>query len=131
MIQAERTLQQEIMLRLNTGRWPLIALPIPNGLWIPARSEAEKNLVARIIARMKADGMLLPGAPDIIVLWPAGGAILKRARSRDLFGRVAPAGRPSAAQSELAARAARLGINHAFVSSWEELRARLAEWRIA
>jgi hypothetical protein len=30
-------------------------------------------LVARIIARMKADGMLLPGAPDLALLWPPAG----------------------------------------------------------
>jgi hypothetical protein len=48
-LQAEHTLQQEIAWRLKA--MPMVALPIPNGLWIPARTEAERSLVARIIAR--------------------------------------------------------------------------------
>lgn len=130
MIAAERTLQQEIMLRLACGHPSLIALPIPNGIWIPAHSEAERIIVCRLIARMKADGMLVPGAPDLILLWPGGGAMveLKRPRSRDLLGRISPAGRASPAQSELAERALRLGINHAVVRSWDELHARLGDW---
>lgn len=132
MIAAERTLQQEIIARLACGRWPLIALPIPNGIYLPARSETERALVARLVARMKADGMLVPGAPDLVLFWAGGGAMveLKRPKSRNLLGRITPAGRPSPAQCELAERAARLGINHAFVSSWEELRRRLVEWGI-
>lgn len=130
MIATERALQQEIMLRLGCGGSRVIALPIPNGIYLPARSEAERAIVARLVARLKADGMLLPGAPDLALLWPGGGAMveLKRPRSRDLLGRTLPKGRPSAAQSELAGRATRLGINHAFVSAWDELRERLAGW---
>jgi hypothetical protein len=133
VIAAERSLQAEIVARLAVSTWPLIALPIPNGLWIPARGPAEKSLVARLVARMKADGMLVPGAPDLVLFWRDGGALveLKRPKSRDLLGRIAPAGRPSAAQGELAERAARLGINHAIVHSWEELRQRLGEWGVA
>jgi hypothetical protein len=133
MMQAERTLQAEIMARLNTRAWPLIALPVPNGIWLPAHDEAERRLVGRLIARMKADGLLTVGAPDLVLCWRDGSALveLKRPRSRDLLGRIAPAGRPCPAQSEIAERAARLGINHAFVTSWDELRQRLAEWGIA
>ncbi|MGH7109511.1 MAG: hypothetical protein ACREFK_03700 [Stellaceae bacterium] len=133
MILAERTLQQEITVRLSCGRWPLIALPIPNGLWIPARGEVERRMVCRLVARMKTDGMLVPGAPDLALFWHGGGAMveLKRPKARDLLGRTLPAGRPSAAQSELAERAHKLGINHAFVSSWDELRRCLAEWGAA
>lgn len=85
--------------------------------------------LARAVGRRFADRVVVPGAPDLILLWADGGAMveLKRPRSRDLLGRVTPAGRASAAQSELAGRAPRLGINHAIVSSWEELHARLAE----
>lgn len=130
MIAAERDLQQEIMVRLACGHRSVIALPIPNGIYLPARSEAERALVACLVARMKSDGMLVPGAPDLVLFWAGGGAMveLKRPRSRDLLGRVQPKGRPSAAQSELSERAARLGINHAIVTSWEELQRRLAEW---
>jgi hypothetical protein len=103
---------------------------VPAGTWIPARTAAEKNLVARIVARMRADGMLLPGAPDLVLAWRDGAALveLKRPKSRDLFGHVLPAGRPSAAQTELAERAARLGVRHAYVTSWDDLRTRLGDW---
>src|SRR5262245_49944545 len=74
--QIERALQAELMLRLRAGAWPIIALPIPNGIWLPARSEGERALVARLIARMKANGMLLPGAPDLVLLWADGCALI-------------------------------------------------------
>jgi hypothetical protein len=130
MRQDERSLQAEIMLRLTAGAWPLIAIPVPNGAWIPARSAAEKILVARLVARLKADGMLLPGAPDLCLLWPGGGALveLKRPARRDPLGRRVAAGRPSAAQSALAARARELGIHHLYATSWEALAARLRGW---
>jgi hypothetical protein len=133
MRQEERALQAEIMLRLSSRTWPVIALPIPNGIYLPAHNEAERAIVVRIVNRMKSDGMMTVGAPDLVILWRAGGALveLKRPRSRDLLGRLTPAGRPSAAQSELAERARRLGINHAFISSWDELRQRLGEWGAA
>lgn len=132
MIGAERDLQLEVMTRLSSRAWPLIALPIPNGIWLSARSEAERAIVARLIARMKADGMLVPGAPDLVLFWQGGAALveLKRPRSRNLFGRISPAGRPSVEQNEIANRAAQLGIRHAFVTSWDELRQRLGEWGV-
>jgi hypothetical protein len=106
----------------------VIALPIPNGLWLPARSEAERALAARLIARMKVDGMLLPGAPDLVLLWANDCALieLKRPKTRDLFG-TRPAGQPSDTQAALAARVVQLGIRHAYGSSWDDFRARLAE----
>jgi hypothetical protein len=86
-------------------------------------------MAARLVARMKADG--LPGAPDLVLLWPEGGPMveLKRPKGRDLF-RTRPAARPSEAQAAIAARAAQLGIRHAYCSSWDDLSARLAEWGI-
>lgn len=131
--QAERALQSEVMIRLRAGGWPVIALGIPNSVWIPARTAAEKSLVARLIARLKADGMLVPGAPDIAVFLPGGrgGMIeLKRPRSRDLLG-TKPAGRPSPAQIDLAERAAQLGCNHAYCTSWDEVRDRLTDWGVS
>lgn len=128
--QVERALQSECMLRLRAGGWPVLALPIPNGVWIPARDEAEKAIVARIIARMKADGLLLPGAFDLSLHWRGGGGIidLKRPASRDLLGKRAPAGKPTVEQLDLAERAQRYGINYAFCTGWEDMRDRLREW---
>jgi hypothetical protein len=129
VIQLERALVAEIGWRLKA--MPLIALPIPNGLWIPARTAAERSLVARIIARMKADGMLLPGAPDLVLLWPGGGAAieLKRPKTRDLLG-TRPAGRLTDNQRWFAERCAELGVHHAYCSSWDELKAKLAAWGV-
>lgn len=129
--QAERALNAEVMLRLRA--WPVIAFGIPNGIYMPARTEAERSLVARIINRMKADGQLTPGAPDLVCLWRGGGAAieLKRPRARDLFGVTQRAGRPSAPQMDLAERAAQLGIHHAFCDSWDSVRDRLIEWGAA
>lgn len=126
-LQAERTLQQEVAWRLKP--LPILALPIPNGLWIPARNDAERSIVARVIARMKADGMLLPGAPDLVLLWRGGAACveLKRPKSVDLLG-ARPAGRPNNDQRFVAECCAALGVPHAYCTSWDELRQRLTEW---
>jgi hypothetical protein len=129
--QAERSLQQEVVLRLKA--WPVIALPIPNGIWLPARSEQERTLVARVIRRMKETGMLTPGAPDLVLALRGGGVALvelKRPESRTLLGKV-PAGRMSDAQKEMQMRAEGLGIAYCCVTSWEELRQRLLEWGLS
>lgn len=127
--QIERALQSEVMTRLRAGPWPVIALPIPNGIWIPARSDAERALVPRIVARMKADGMLVPGAPDLAVFYPGGGGMieLKAPKTRTLLG-TRPAGRPTESQTAIAERAAALGINHAFCCSWDEVSGTLRRW---
>lgn len=129
----EKALHQEVVLRLRL--LPVVAFSVPNSIYLPARSEAERTMAARIIHQMKATGQLTPGAPDLCVFWggaggacPSGGMIeLKRPASRDLLGK-RPAGRPSEAQRDMAARAAELGVNHAFASSWEDVRDRLTEW---
>lgn len=132
-MQAERALHREIIYRLGLAGYPVLPISVPNGIWIPARTEGERAVVARIINRLKSDGMLTPGAPDLI-LGLRGGSMamveLKRPKSRDLLGTHA-AGRPSEAQQQMAERAAFLGIAHAFVSSWDELRERLVEWGVA
>ncbi len=130
MIQAERSLHTEIMMRLTSPLSPVIAIPIPNSVYIPAHSDAERRVVAQIITRMKSDGMLLPGAPDIVTLWEGGCGVieLKKPATRDLFGRRSPAGRPSAAQKEFAALCAEHGVRHAYCHSWDEVRAALVEW---
>jgi hypothetical protein len=128
-VQAERALQSEIMLRLRAGGWPVIALPIPNSIYFPARTDAERSIIARVINQMKNAGMLVPGAPDLALFWAGGGGTieLKRPKAQSLIGS-RPAGKPSAAQTEFAERAAALGTNHAYATRWEEVRDRLIEW---
>lgn len=128
--QAERALQSEVMLRLRS--WPVIALPVPNSIYFPARTDAERKIIARVIHQMKNAGQLVPGAPDLVALWRGGGGMieLKRPKSRSLLGSV-PAGRPSDSQIEMAERAAAAGVNHAYCTSWDEVAERLTEWRAA
>jgi hypothetical protein len=141
--QYERTLQQEVMWRAN--RLPLKITSNLNGMWIPTRDSADvecphchavfaspdqKQLVARIINRLKTDGMLVPGTPDLSVIWPGGGGFieLKRPASKDLFGVRAPAGRPTDLQKQFAEDCRRLSINHAYASTWDEVRTHLQTW---
>jgi len=109
--QLERSLQTEILLRLN--RYPVVAIPSCNGMYIPARNEHEQAIVARIINRMKSDGMLLPGAPDLTLLGAKGALCveLKRPASRDLFGRK-PAGRLSPEQKAFKRRCDETGVEY-------------------
>lgn len=127
--QAERALQAEVMLRLRS--WPVIALPVPNSIYFPARTEGERKIIARVINQMKNAGQLVPGAPDLILLWSGGGGMieLKRPKSRSLLGTV-PRGRPSDSQIEMAERAVNLRINHAYCTSWEEVEVKLIEWGV-
>jgi hypothetical protein len=53
---------------------PLVALPIPNGLWIPARTEAELSLVASIIADENRWHVIGLARLDLVLLWAGGGA---------------------------------------------------------
>jgi hypothetical protein len=129
MIQAERYLHQEVMLRLGSLRPSCVIVPVPNGAWLPARTPAERNLVARLIARMKAEGQMLPGAADLLCLWDDGcGAIeLKRPAEQTLLGK-RPAGRPSDAQKEFAALCAMQRVRHTYATSWVEVQAALSNW---
>ena len=130
-VQAERALQSEIMIRLRAGAWPVIALPIPNSIYFPARTDAERSIIARVISQMKNSGMLVPGAPDLALFWAGGGGTIeiKRPKTQGLLG-TRPAGKPTPAQITFAERAAELGTNHAYCSSWEEVRDRLTEWGV-
>jgi hypothetical protein len=127
---AERTLNQELAWRLNP--YPLIDIPVPNDFWLHADTPEEKKLVAKIITRMKKEGRLLIGAPDRVLVWRGGGALieLKRKRHVDFLGKVLPAGKPTDEQAHLAARAQRLGINHSYIHSWDELQAAIELWGI-
>jgi hypothetical protein len=129
MIQLERALQQEIAWRVAAAKPDCLILPIPNGVFVPTRSEQEKIIVRRIIARMKAEGQLIPGAPDLVVLWDEGSGVieLKREAQRTLLERL-PAGRPSEEQREVELCCRDLGIHHAYCHSWDEMREALRLW---
>jgi len=105
-----------------------LAIPIPNGVWLPARSEAEKDIVKRLIARMKTDGMLVPGAPDLILMGEQRAVCveLKRSASRDLFGRK-PKGRLSPEQKAFEQRCVDCGVEYIVASSWDDVAAVLSE----
>lgn len=128
--QEERSLQAEIMLRLKA--WPVIAIGIPNSMYIPTSTEAEKLVVWKTIGQMKKHGLLVPGAPDIVILWCGGGALveLKRPETRDLLGKRRPAGRLSDKQESFAERAEHFGVAFATVRSWDEMHAKLVEWQV-
>ena len=117
--QEERSLQAEIMLRLRP--WPVIAIPIPNGIWLPARTEHEKKLVQRLIYTMKNMGMLTPGAPDLSLHWCGGSALVELKTAK---------GSLSPDQRAFAERAEHCGVRWAVVRSWEEMHAKLIEWQV-
>lgn len=124
MITAERSLQTEIMLRLN--RFPVVAVPSANGIYLPARSEAEQAIVARIVNRMKSDGMLVPGVPDVCILGAKGALCveLKRPASRDLFGRK-PKGRLSPEQKIFRDRCVAAGVEYLVADCWADVECHL------
>jgi len=124
--QLERNLQSEILYRLN--HYPVVAIPVPNGIWLPAHNEAERVVVARLIARMKSDGMLVPGAPDLVLLGERGAVCveLKRSASRDLFGRK-PKGRLSPEQRAFRDRCINTGVDYLVADRWEHVEAILPQ----
>jgi len=124
--QLERSLQSEILYRLN--RYPVVAIPVPNGIWLPAHNEQERTVVARLMARMKTDGMLLPGAPDLVLLGEQGAVCveLKRPASRDLFGRK-PRGRLSPEQRAFRQRCVDCGVEYIVVECWDDVQCVLPE----
>jgi len=124
--QLERSLQTEILYRL--ARYPVIAIPVPNGIWLPAHNEQERTVVARLMARMKSDGMLVPGAPDLVVMGEKRAVCveLKRAASRDLFGRK-PKGRLSPEQKAFRQRCVACDVSYHVASSWEDVQCILPE----
>ena len=124
--QLERNLQCENLYRLN--RYPVIACAIPNGIYLPSHNEAERVLVRRIVARMRDDGMLTPGAPDLVIAGERGAVMveLKRSASRDLFGRK-PKGRLSPEQKTFQQRCVDCGVEYTVASSWDDIACILPE----
>ena len=124
--QLERSLQTEILYRL--ARYPVVAIAVPNGIFLPARTEEERVLVRRIVARMRDDGMLTPGAPDLVIAGERRAVMveLKRPASRDLFGRK-PKGRLSPEQKAFRDRCIVSGVDYMIASSWEDVQCMLPE----
>ena len=124
--QHERSLQSEILYRL--ARYPVVACAIPNGIFLPAHNEAERVLVRRIVARMRDDGMLTPGAPDLVIAGERRCVMveLKRPASRDLFGR-RPRGRLSPEQKTFQQRCVDCGVEYIVASSWDDVQCMLHE----
>jgi len=118
--QLERALQTEIAIRLK--RYPIVAVSVPNGIWIPSREPGERDIAARIIARMKSDGQITPGCSDMILAGAKGALFLelKRPASRDLFGRK-PKGRLSPEQKEFRERCERVGVRYTVAHCWADV----------
>ena len=118
--QLERNLQTKILYQLN--RYPVVAAAIPNGLWIPSHNEKERALVARIVARMKSDGMLTPGAPDLVLLGAKGALCveLKRPATNDLYGKK-PKGRLSPEQKAFKQRCDEAGVGYLVAYEWADV----------
>jgi hypothetical protein len=127
--QAERILQREITLRLQFAPLDALVVPSPNGIFLPTRSPAERDLVRRIVYRLKQDGALCPGAPDLVFLWDTGcGCMeLKRPAEKNLLGRQS-AGQLSDDQKRFRDRCQRFCINYEVVMSWPQARDLLKTW---
>jgi len=124
--QLERSLQTEILYRL--ARYPVVAIAVPNGIFLPARTEEERVLVRRIVARMRDDGMLTPGAPDLCIAGKKRCVMveLKREHSRDLFMR-RPRGRLSPEQKMFKQRCVDAGVEYLVAYCWEDVQVILPE----
>jgi hypothetical protein len=129
MIQLERVLQIEVGWKLAAAKPNAVVFAIPNGVFLPTHGPKEEAIARRLIARLKAEGQMTPGAPDLVVLWDTGSGVieLKRDAQRTLLGRV-QAGRPSATQRAVEAQCAALGIRHSYCHSWDEVHLTLRQW---
>lgn len=129
--QIERSLHQEVALRLKAMGCLYIAPP--NGFYIPARSDQEKQLAARLVRQMKVTGGITPSAPDFVVLGNGrcGCIELKREATRTLTGEQITAGRLNDAQKGFRDQAERAGVPYAVCSSWTQVHQRLVEWGFA
>jgi hypothetical protein len=127
--QAERLLQREITTRLKFAPLNAIVVPSPNGIFLPTRNPAERDLARRIVHQLKIGGSLLPGAPDLLFLWGTGcGCMeLKRPAEKTLIGKQR-AGELSDDQKVFRARCAELGVPYEVVMSWPQAREVLKCW---
>ncbi len=122
----EKVLQQEVMLRLRA--YPVVAIPVPNSFFIPARTEAERTIARRLVDQMKKNGLLVSGAADLVVLGRGAACCveLKRPAQRTLLERI-PAGRLSEDQADFRDRCFAAGVNWARCESWSEVEAALRD----
>jgi len=129
MRQAERLLQREITTRLRFAPLSAIVVPSPNGIFLPTRSPVERDLARRIVHQLKLGGSLLPGAPDLLILWGTGcGCMeLKRPAEKTLIGKQR-AGELSDEQKRFRDRCADLGVAYEVVMSWPQARELLKSW---
>jgi len=129
-VQAERALQREVMLRLRFAPLDAIVIGSANGVFIPSRSPAERELVRRIVYQLKLDGAITPGAADLTFLWDGGCGLieLKRPQERDLLGTVRDRGRISPEQVAFRERAVDKNIPYEVCQSWAQVRDTLVEW---
>ena len=77
---------------------------------------------------MKTDGMLVPGAPDLVLMGAKGALCveLKREPSRDLFMK-RPRGRLSPEQKAFRQRCIECGVEYLVATSWEDVECILPE----
>ena len=129
MRQAERLLQTEIMVRLRHAPLAAVVIGSPNGIFIPARTPAERELARRIVHQLKRGGQLTPGAADLLFLWTDGcGCIeLKRPEVKQLFGKQRR-GSLSPDQINFQGQCYRHGVPYEVCESWPEVREVLKSW---
>jgi hypothetical protein len=127
--QTERALQREIMTRLRHAPLDAVVQASPNGIFIPARTQAEQVMARRVVHQLKIDGQLTPGAPDLTFLWRDGsGCIeLKRPAERTLLQR-RQAGRLSPEQIAFREHCNLHGVPYVVCESWPDVRDTLIAW---
>jgi len=127
--QAERVLQRAIITRLRFAPLSAIVVPSPNGIFLPTRNPAERDLARRIVFQLKRDGQLAPGAPDLVFLWENGSGCmeLKRPAEQTLLGKQR-AGQLSTEQKGFRDLCERVGVPYEVVMSWPQAREVLKGW---
>lgn len=126
---AELQLQREVVTRLRFAPLDAILVGSPNGFYIPARTAEERQLARRLVHQLKRDGMLTPGAPDLLFLWGDGcaGIELKRPEEKRLFDKQRR-GVVSPEQTAFRMRCFELHVRYAVCESWPEVRDMLIAW---
>ena len=125
----ETGLQAEVTLRLRINYPWIVVAALPNGVWLPASTDAERVMAARLIKRMKATGMLTEGAGDLALMAKSRGCYieLKRPRSKDLLGNVTAAGVLSPDQRAFRDRCAECDVPFYVCHSWADVDAAVQE----